>query len=274
MHAARVKVKICGLTNLDDARGAATAGADFLGFICHPPSPRYVEPAAIQRIIRALRDDSIRIVTVGVFVNVAPAEVEQVRQAAGLDLAQLHGDEPPADVLTLSGHAFKALRPRTLDEAEAAAAEFAPVMSDGCVQNKLGPPRSGVGAGSLSANSALKTGFEPAPTIGSECAQLILNAPMSNDPGIPQLLVDAYQPGVYGGAGRIGDWEIARTLAQRYPRLLLAGGLTPDNVAQAVQQVQPWGVDVSSGVEASPGRKDHDKLRAFLAAARPTTNGR
>jgi phosphoribosylanthranilate isomerase len=83
----------------------------------------------------------------------------------------------------------------------------------------------------------------------------------------PALLVDAYRPGEYGGTGHTGDWELARTLAAQYP-ILLAGGLTPDNVAAAVAQVRPWGVDVASGVESSPGKKDAGKMAAFVQAAR------
>jgi phosphoribosylanthranilate isomerase len=87
--------------------------------------------------------------------------------------------------------------------------------------------------------------------------------------GGPDLLVDAYHPTLRGGAGQTGDWSLAASLAGQH-RLLLAGGLTPDNVAQAIAQVRPWGVDVASGVEATPGRKDHHRLRAFMAAAKGT----
>ncbi len=86
-------------------------------------------------------------------------------------------------------------------------------------------------------------------------------------PNGPQLLLDAYHPQLHGGTGQVGDWAIAAALAPRY-RILLAGGLTPDNVRQAVRQVRPWGVDVSSGVEAAPGQKDHDKVRRFVAEAK------
>jgi len=86
-------------------------------------------------------------------------------------------------------------------------------------------------------------------------------------PDGPQLLLDAYHPQLHGGTGQVGDWAIAAALAPRY-RILLAGGLTPDNVRQAVRQVRPWGVDVSSGVEAAPGQKDHDKVRRFVAEAK------
>ena len=86
-------------------------------------------------------------------------------------------------------------------------------------------------------------------------------------PAGPQLLLDAYHPQLHGGTGQVGDWDIAAALAPRY-RILLAGGLTPDNVRQAVRQVRPWGVDVSSGVEMAPGQKDHDKVRRFVTEAK------
>ncbi len=92
-------------------------------------------------------------------------------------------------------------------------------------------------------------------------------APLGPLPG-PALMVDAHDPNAYGGTGKTTDWHTAATIARQHPGLLLAGGLTPDNVAEAIRIVQPWGVDVSSGVEAAPGRKDHAKVRAFIAAAK------
>lgn len=210
-------VKICGLTNLEDALMAAAAGADLLGFILYPKSPRYVAPeeiAAIAAGVRAAFPTSPRVV--GVFVNAPTTQVLATLDRARLDLAQLHGDESAAEVAALAGRGFKAVRPASLAAALAAADAFAP---------------HGVAAG-------------------------------------PHLLIDAYTPNAYGGAGHLGDWSLATTVARRVERLLLAGGLTPENVAAAVQAVQPWGVDVASGVEASPGHKDHAKVRAFIAAAK------
>ena len=218
-----MRVKICGSTNLADARAAVEAGADFLGFICYPPAARYVTPEEARAIIAALRAEGIAVLTVGVFVNATPAELEHTMRVAGLDLAQLHGEEPPSLVRALNGRAFKALRPRTAAEAEAAAARYLPVA----------PP----------------------------------------DADRPQLLVDAYHPNAYGGTGQVGDWHIAAALTGRCSRLVLAGGLTPENVARAVAQVRPWGVDVSSGVEARPRYKDHGRIRAFIAAARAAEGG-
>ena len=131
-----------------------------------------------------------------------------------MDLAQLHGDEEPADFAPLTGRIFKALRPTGLDGALAAVETWAPLAA----------------------------------AHG------------------PQLLIDAYHARVYGGTGQKADWTVAAQVAGRYPRTLLAGGLTAENVADAVRAVRPWGVDVASGVETAPGRKDHDKVRAFVIA--------
>lgn len=216
-----VKVKICGLTNLADAEAAVEAGADLLGFIFYPKSPRYVSPEMVQAIVAALRGgDNGRSASgplmVGVFVNTAADEIAAILDQTGLDYAQLHGDEPPATVAALNGRGFKALRPTSADLALAQAADYAAYPG----------------------------------------------------PAAPQLHIEGYSPTAYGGAGARADWSIAAQVAAAYPRLLLAGGLDPDIVHLAIRQVRPWGVDVSSGVETSPGRKDHAKLRAFIAAAR------
>lgn len=214
-------VKICGTTNLDDALAAAEAGADLLGFIFYPRSPRYVVPETAAEIVRAVRASYIAPPQcVGVFVNTPLQEVQVILAQTGLDLAQLHGDEPVEQVQALSGRGFKAIRPTEMEQATALAMAYAPFGS----------------------------------------------------PSGPQLLIDAYHPQLYGGGGRRGDWEVAATVARRVKRLLLAGGLTPENVAEAVSRVKPWGVDVASGVETAPGRKDHAKVRAFIAAAKTFDN--
>lgn len=213
-----IRVKICGITNWADAQVAAEAGADLLGFIFYTKSPRYIGPEQVRRIVARLRKRKNGSMpdTVGVFVDEAVERVEKILKDAGLDYAQLHGGEPPVMLEQLRGHAFKALRPSSAEEAQADAEWYA----------DLGPAQG------------------------------------------PQLLIDAYDPEAYGGTGKKADWHTAAGLAKRYPRLLLAGGLKPDNVAQAVRMVQPWGVDVSSGVEAAPGRKDQAAVRAFVAAAK------
>lgn len=213
-----MKVKICGITSVEDGLAAAEAGADFLGFIFHPKSARYVSIDGAQAIMAAVRRQfrPHEPQGVGVFVNTPPAQVQYVLYTAGLAYAQLHGDEGAANVAALRGRAYKALRPTTIEEGLTGVNLFA----------HLGPQDG------------------------------------------PSLLVDAFHPVEYGGTGVQGDWALAAAIAERTPRLLLAGGLTPDNVASAAAAVRPWGVDVSSGVEASPGRKDHAKVAAFVRAAR------
>lgn len=221
----QTRVKICGLTNLDDALAAAEAGADLLGFIFYDKSPRYITPTEVRAIVTQLRPADHRLpiadhrspLLVGVFVNPSLEQVVRTLDYCGLDLAQLHGEEAAELLAALPGRAFKALRPRDAAEAASQAAAFA----------RFGPASG------------------------------------------PDLLVDAYHPTLRGGAGQTGDWSLAASLAGRH-RLLLAGGLTPDNVAQAIAQVHPWGVDVASGVEAAPGRKDHGRVRAFVAEAKGT----
>lgn len=216
------RIKICGITNIDDARCAAEAGADFLGFIFYPKSPRYVTAEQCATIVRAIRDEygtgAPR--CVGVFVNEQIERVHAVLDEAGL-VAQLHGDEPLEQVQQLQPRAFKAIRPATRAQAEALAATYAGAVSE--------------------------------------------------DGDLPQILVDAYHPQQLGGTGMPVDLDIARALAGRV-RLLLAGGLTPETVRAVLEQVRPWGVDVSSGVERDKGIKDHARVRAFVDAVRAADN--
>ena len=224
------RVKICGITSFEDALCAASAGADYLGFIFFRKSPRYVTPEVAGEITSKLTGQfsasAQRSVAdtgspplprfIGVFVNETLAVVEETIQRAHLDYAQLHGDEPPAMLEALRGRGFKALRPTSAAEAGIDAEWYA----------DLGP-REG-----------------------------------------PQLLIDAYDPNEYGGTGKRADWNAAADLCRTCPRLVLAGGLTPHNIAAAVEAVRPWAVDVSTGVEIEPGRKDPDKVRAFVSSAK------
>ncbi len=221
-----VRVKVCGITNISDARAAIAAGADLLGFIFAHESPRYVTPLQVCRILAEAQPGRSGVRTVGVFVNEPTETVAHVLAFCGLDLAQLHGEEPAGDLGAavggsglLRGRAYKGLRPRTLEEALDLARVYA--------------VPAGLGAGET----------------------------------MPALLVDSYRPDRRGGTGAVADWTLAARVSKRYP-LLLAGGLSPTNVAEAVRMVRPWGVDVSSGVESQPGRKDHDALRSFIEAAR------
>jgi phosphoribosylanthranilate isomerase len=220
-----VRIKVCGITNLPDALVAAASGVDLLGFIFFPGSPRYVTPEQVRVIVASVRDSHPGVQAVGVFVNESPQTICQVLGFCDLQLAQLHGEEPP-QVLgldhqrpsVLRGRTYKALRPRSLDEARQLTAAYA-----------LPPSLQG------------------------------MNGP-------PAFLLDTYHSAQRGGTGQAGDWTIAACLAREYP-LLLAGGLSPANVAHAVHRVRPWGVDVASGIETAPGRKDHDAVRAFITAA-------
>jgi phosphoribosylanthranilate isomerase len=216
-----VKVKICGITNLDDAIQAIQSGADFLGFVFYPGSKRYI-PASDARLIAArLRERPDCPTLVGVFVNETAEQMARMMDDCSLDLAQLSGEEAPALIgdpaSPIYGRSFKALQPTSLAEGEADAEWFAP----------------------------------PEPAAGQ-----------------PTLLLDAYHPALRGGTGQIADWLMAAQLAVKVPGMMLAGGLTPDNVADAVRLVRPFAVDVSSGVEREPGKKDHHKVRRFVSNAK------
>ncbi|MCZ7541228.1 MAG: phosphoribosylanthranilate isomerase [Anaerolineae bacterium] len=212
------RVKICGVTTLDDALRCAEAGADLLGLNFYPPSPRYLPPERARLIAAGLRAvlGTACPPLVGVFVNADAAAIARLLDEAGLDAAQLSGDEPPQVLAALDGRAFKALRPRDAAEALDAARLFAP------------------------------------------------HAP--RDAHLPALLVDAYHPQLYGGTGETAGEAVARAALDTVPRIMLAGGLTPDNVAGRVRALRPWGVDVASGVERAPGIKDMERVQAFIAA--------
>lgn len=219
-----MKVKICGITNLEDALVALDAGADFLGFIFYPTSKRAVTLPVARQIATHLKDLPRCPMLVGVFVNESAEQMAAVLDTCSLDLAQLSGDEPPALIgdpaSPVYGRSFKALQPTTFAEAEADAEWYAP-------------------------------------------PQLT--------PGQPALLLDAYHPTMHGGTGRTVDWQLAVRLAATVPGMMLAGGLTPENVAEAVRLVQPFAVDVASGVERAPGQKDSEKVRRFVALAKGAT---
>lgn len=203
-----VRVKICGLTNIADARCAVDCGVDFLGFVLYRNSPRYVSPEQIRDMIAQLPDDA-HMRTVGVFVNATARAVCEILKTSGLDIAQLHGHEAP-DVALAVGleRAWKAFGLDSLEDVKKARAY----------------PASAV-------------------------------------------VLDAHAPGVWGGTGKTGNWDLATEVATQRT-VVLAGGLQPGNVAAAVEHVRPFAVDVSSGVECSPGRKDHEAVRAFVTAAR------
>lgn len=220
------QVKICGITNIEDARCVASAGADLLGFIFYQRSARYITPAQAGEIADVLRGEfgAAAPRLVGVFVDAGPTEIAAAIEAAHLDLVQLHGSEPPKILHAINDQAsnasaFKAIRSRNLQEAKSALSRYNG-HPDGC----------------------------------------------DRDDG-PNLLIDAYHPQEHGGTGLRADAATAQWLSRRC-RLLLAGGLTPENVGDAITFIRPWGVDVSSGVEITKGIKQHTLVHAFMAAVR------
>jgi phosphoribosylanthranilate isomerase len=221
------KIKICGITNLADALTAADAGADYLGFIFYPPSPRAITPEAAAAIAAQLRAREDCPILVGVFVNETAGQMAAVLDQCQLDLAQLSGEEVPSLIgdpaSPIYGRAYKALRPASFTEAEADAEWYLPP--------------------------------DDAP-------------PGDAPPVMPWLLIDSYHPNLRGGTGETGDWQMIAQLVETIPGLMLAGGLTPDNVAEAVKQVRPFAVDTASGVESSPGKKDGEKVRGCVTAVR------
>ncbi|MDG5766477.1 phosphoribosylanthranilate isomerase [Balneolales bacterium ANBcel1] len=202
----QTKLKICGITSLEDARFAAGALADYLGFIFYPESPRHVTPRVAAEIAGWIEGIGL----VGVFVNQAPDEINAVAERVGLDLVQLHGDEIPDDARSISKPVIKAFR---IEEGETADS----------VQERIAPWR-GVAS---------------------------------------YFLFDAYHSKRYGGTGKSWNWSVLSGLNSDTP-FFLAGGISSDNVADAVSVAQPYAVDLSSSLEQSPGVKDFDKMQEFF----------
>jgi len=199
------KVKICGITNLDDALAAVEFGADAIGFVFVPNTPRYIEPAKAAEIIMRLPPF---VTTVGLFVDDSPEHIKQIADQCKLNVLQLHGQESPDFCLQFNRKVIKAFRVKDK--------ESLTVL--------------------------------PKYTVSA-------------------YLLDTYVRGAMGGTGVTFDWRLALD-AKKYGTVILAGGLNPQNVAKAIQQVRPYGVDVSSAVEAKPGKKDHSKLKDFIEAAK------
>ena len=202
------KVKICGITRIEDALQALACGADALGFVFYEKSPRCVQPEEARRIIKQLPPFAT---CVGLFVNADGETVRETVAHCALDAVQYHGDEPAEACSKAPVKVIKALRVKD--------------------------------ASSLDQHESYK---------------------------VSALLLDAWCADAYGGTGKTFNWEIAARVAQQRP-VILAGGLTPENVAEAVSVVHPYAVDVSSGVEAYPGQKDPEKVAAFIAAAKGKT---
>jgi phosphoribosylanthranilate isomerase len=226
-------LKICGTTNCDDALAAITAGADAVGFV-FAPSARRISPEDAAAITKALPRS---IDKVGVFVNESAERIEEIARQVGLTAVQLHGDETP---------------------------EFAGTL----FRDPSGRPTGRARVRIFKAVSMV-------PGIESALRNFAASGMID---GLLLDSLDVHATGVQGGPGRARggtgvtfDWKRAADfvpgIAQR-TRVILAGGLSPANVADAVRVLRPWGVDVCSGVEAAPGRKDHAKIAAFVAAVR------
>jgi phosphoribosylanthranilate isomerase len=201
-----VRVKICGITRLDDALDACRAGADALGFVFHPASPRNIAPQTAAAIVARLPPF---VTSVGLFVDADAAFVEAVLATANLDLLQFHGHETPAECGRFGKPYLKAVR------------------------------------------------------VSPDTDLLEYAATYKTARG---LLLDAYVPGVAGGTGVAFDWGLIPP--ELAGSIVLSGGLTPENVGEAVRRVRPWAVDVSSGVEAAKGVKDPHKVSRFIANAK------
>ncbi|RUM88595.1 MAG: phosphoribosylanthranilate isomerase [Thermodesulfatator sp.] len=200
----KTRVKICGITRLEDARLAVSLGAQALGFIFYRRSPRYISPEAAREIVKQLPP---LITTVGVFVNESPEVIREMVERVGLDLVQLHGDEPPDLARTFFPRVIKALR--LASEEDLSSID----LYRGCVRAVLVEPRV---------------------------------------------------KGLYGGTGQTLSWELAYKATQKGLPVILAGGLAPENVSEAVRRVRPYAVDVNSGVERAPGKKDPERMRALF----------
>ncbi len=199
----RTRIKICGITNLDDALFALDAGADALGFVFYSASPRRIDPESVREIVRHLPPFTK---IVGVFVDEKIETVREIAKYCYLDLCQLHGNESPEFCEWCERRVIKAFRVK---------------------------------------DNSFLTEMKRYAVAG--------------------FLLDAYHPDRYGGTGEAADWVLAKEGA-RQGTVVLAGGLTPENVGAAIAQVRPYAVDVSSGVEREPGQKDREKVRRFIAS--------
>jgi phosphoribosylanthranilate isomerase len=200
-------IKICGITNLNDAHAAIAAGADALGFNFYKPSPRYIAPESAREIINTLPDS---ILTVGVFVNEgSPEAVRSIANQAGVKAVQLHGDESP----------------------------------DYC----------------RALNSVIKT---------FAVSKDKFDIKQIESYEVDAIMLDTKDNRLRGGTGRVFDWSIAQQVSQLVPKLYLAGGLSPENVSEAIEMVQPYAVDACSSLEDKPGIKNHERMRVFVSAVR------
>jgi phosphoribosylanthranilate isomerase len=208
MTVLRTRIKVCGITGLDDARSAVAAGADALGFIFVEQSPRHSDPERVREIVRRLPPF---VNAVGVFVDADPTHVEEIAHYCRLDLVQLHGSESPDYCRNLSIGVVKAFR--------------------------VGP--------------------------GFSASHLVPYVE-----GVRAFLLDTYHPEMAGGTGKTFDWDLLRGIGAVSRPVILAGGLKPENVVSAIERVRPYAVDVNSGVEWAPGRKDAERIERFVRLVR------
>lgn len=208
-----VKVKICGITNLEDALAACEYGADALGFVFYRKSPRFIEPEKAKEIIGELPPF---VTTVGVFVDEDANMINEIVKTIGLHVVQLHGSESPEFCEGISGKIIKTFKMK--------GAQVVGARGHG---------------------------------VSQEAERYRVSA----------YLLDTYKEGTEGGTGALFNWGVAKEAAKA-GRLILAGGLTPENVKQAIKIVTPYAVDVSSGVEESPGKKDLIKVMEFIEGAK------
>jgi phosphoribosylanthranilate isomerase len=204
-------IKICGITNLDDALAAVAAGTDALGFNFYKPSSRYVTPQQAREIIEQL---PASVLTVGVFVNEESDAVRSIAKEAAIKALQLHGDESPEYCRDLAAdyYVIKAL--------------------------------------------AVSESFDP-------------QTPKEYE--VEAIMLDTKHNSLRGGTGRVFDWSIAQRLAPTIPKLFLAGGLSPENIENAVKIVRPFAVDACSALEDTPGKKNEERMRVFVNAVRRAT---
>ena len=200
-------VKICGITNLDDALAAVAAGADALGFNFYKPSPRYIRPQQAREIMEQLPET---LLTVGVFVNEEADAIKAIAKEAGLRALQLHGDETP---------------------------EYCRELDDYYV---------------------IKT-FAVSDSFDIQAAHTYK---------VEAIMLDTKHNNLRGGTGQVFDWSVAQQVRPVIAKLFLAGGLSPENVANAIKTVRPYAVDACSALEDSPGKKNHERMRVFINTVR------
>jgi phosphoribosylanthranilate isomerase len=203
-----IRVKICGITNLADAKAATDAGANSLGFNFYEKSLRRIVTADAAQIRSKLPKE---VEAVGVFVNAKPADINSLRAFVRFDAAQLHGDETP-DIVSSVASSLPVIKAFRVD------------------------------------------------------VKFVLTT-LNRYSGVFAFLLDGVRAGHYGGTGQTSDWDLARCAATSQ-RIILSGGLRVENVAEAIRIVRPYGVDVASGLEIKPGKKDHLRLKQFIDEVR------